>query len=774
MKKYLLIITLAMATLPAAAFASGFGGSEGDITPLMARLVLQLGVIVMIARLIGRFSQAVKLPFPSVLIEVLAGIIIGPYVLGSMPLPGFPAGIFPLVSTSGIPVSPELYGIATIASIIMLFSAGLETDFTLLLKFSLVGALVGLGGVVLPFAAAAASTSWFFGLHISDPAVLFLGVVCMATSVGVTARIISEQRKMDTPEAVTILAAAVIDDVLSIIALTIVISLIAAETASGVAETPTHAAWVISKAVLVWLGFTVAGILFAGPLSKAIKSFKSVANISIAALGLAFILAGIFQTAGLAMVIGAYVVGLSLSKTDLTDTVRDTLGVLHSFFVPVFFIVMGMLVNPREIMSKEVLIFGAIYASAALVTNIIGGAIPALFLNFNRLGALRIGVGMIPRGEVALIIAGIGLSSGIIEQKYFGACMVMVLGSIFIAPPLISILFRSDKLGTKKEFKSRHTVATPINFSSRKLTGILEQQLIQTFRAEGFFVHSILGSRNIYHMRKNDIHITLHAGDNGLAFESDVHDVILIKTVTYEALLHINDIITSVKDLIKPDGILKDLAADATADVSTKVITAVRADGKTGGGAAAPSNNAAPNGGGDSAQSDKNGKAADAAVVTKRKTDMGEFKNALTQGSIIPTLTGSAKREIVEKLVSVLYSEGIIKDVESAVNAVMEREASMSTGMQNGIALPHARTDAVDRITVAVGLSKSGIDYQAFDGEPSKIFVLILSPLSTDSPHIQFLASIAAMLNSEEARAKLLGCFTQAQIYEFFKEGLKS
>jgi len=767
MKKYLLIITLVLTAIPAAAFASGFGESEGDITSLMARLVLQLGVIVMIARLIGRFSQAVKLPFPSVLIEVLAGIIIGPYMLGSMPIPGFfPDGIFPLVSTSGIPVSPELYGIATIASIIMLFSAGLETDFTLLLKFSLVGALVGLGGVVLPFTAAAASTSMFFGLHISDPAVLFLGVVCMATSVGVTARIISEQRKMDTPEAVTILAAAVIDDVLSIIALTIVISLIAAETASGVAETPTHAVWVISKAVLVWLGFTVAGILFAGPLSKAIKSFKSVANISIAALGLAFILAGIFQTAGLAMVIGAYVVGLSLSKTDLTDTVRDTLGVLHSFFVPVFFIVMGMLVDPRAFMSKDVLIFGAIYASAALVTNIIGGAIPALFLNFNRLGALRIGVGMIPRGEVALIIAGIGLSSGIIDQKFFGASMVMVLGSIFIAPPLISMLFRSDKKGTKKEFKSRHTVATPINFSSRKLTGILEQQLVQTFRSEGFFVHSILGSRNIYHLRKNDIHITLQAGDSGLVFESDVHDVILIKTVTYEALLHINDLITSVKDLIKPEGILKDLAADSTADIGTKVITAVNVNGET-------RNSAATNNGNGSAPNGKNGNTTDTTVATKRKMDTGEFKNALTQGSIIPTLTGSTKREIVEKLVSVLHSEGIIKDVEAAVNAVMEREASMSTGMQNGIALPHARTDAVDRITVAVGLSKNGIDYQAFDNKPSKIFVLILSPMTTDSPHIQFLASIATMLNSEEAREKLLGCFTQAQIYEFFRERLK-
>jgi len=769
MKKYLFILPAALILTPAAAFASGVGGgSDGDITMLMARLVLQLGVIVLIARFIGRFSQIVKLPFPPVLIEVLAGIVIGPYMLGGMPLPGFPEGIFPLTAASGIPVSPELYGIATIASIIMLFSAGLETDLALLLKFSLVGALVGLGGVVLPFAAAAASASMFFGLHISDPAVLFVSVVCMATSVGVTARIISEQRKMDSPEAVTILAAAVIDDVLSIIALTIVISFIAAE-APGIAGagTPAHSVWVISKAVLVWLAFTAAGILFAGPLSKAIKSFKSVANISIAALGLAFILAGIFQMAGLAMVIGAYVVGLSLSKTDLTDTVRDTLGVLHSFFVPVFFIVMGMLVDPRAIMSKEVLTFGAIYTAAALITNIVGGAIPALFLSFNRLGALRIGVGMIPRGEVALIIAGIGLASGIIDQRFFGACMVMVLGSIFVAPPLISMLFRSERKGTKKDFLVRHTVATPIEIASSKLRGILEQQLIQTFHYEGFFVHTIpIGSRSIYHIRKNDIHITLHAGDNSLVFESDTQDVILIKTVAYEALLHINDVISSVKDLIKPEGLLKDLTADAAAaNAADKIREAAAAPAANGGDASTRS-------GGD--RETKDTKGTDTVVITKRKMDTGEFKHALTQGSIIPTLTGSTKREIIEKLVGILQSEGIIKNAEAAVDAVMEREESMSTGMQYGIALPHARTDAVDKITVAVGLSKKGVDFQALDGEPSKIFVLILSPQSTDSPHIQFLANIATRLNNEEAREKLLSCNTQEQIYNFFKDGLGS
>ncbi|MDR2577754.1 MAG: cation:proton antiporter [Chitinispirillales bacterium] len=725
MKKHRLIISvLFLAVFPLAALASDAASADGgeDILMAMARLVMQLGVIVMLARFAGLLYQKVKMPIPSVLVEVLIGVLIGPYLLGGFPLPGLPNGLFPITSGTGLPVSPELYGIASIASIIMLFCAGLETNLALLLKFSFVGLLVGFGGAVLAFTAGAGVASFFFGIPFFSPIALFLGAICASSSTGITVRILTEKRKMDSPEGVTILAGMAIDDVLSVIALTAVTGYIAATTMGGASGASTEPVLIITKAVLVWFGFTAAGILFAGPLSRAIKRFKTVTHISTFALSLAFILAGIFQMSGLAMIIGAYVVGLSLSKTDLTDTVNDALEVLHSFFVPVFFIVMGMLLDMRAIMSKEVLMFGAIYTFVAVAAKILGCGIPTLFMNFNRLGALRIGTGMAPRGEVAFIAAGVGLSSGIIDRSLFGAGVMMVLFADLLVSPILSALFRDDRKGTKKTFKVRDTVFTKIELASRELTGLLEGRIVRAFNSEGFYIHSVvIEGRNLYHLRKNETLITLHCLKTGLEFESDAQDVIFIKTTVHETLLQINDIIVNIKDLIKPESesLMKELT-DAT----------WRAE--------------------------------------------AEIKSALLPNSIAPSLKARTKLEVIEELIGVLCKAGIVKDDDSseAINGIMEREASMSTGMQYGVALPHCRTDAVDKITVAVGISRKGIDYESIDGEPSTIFVLILSPKSSESSYLQFLANVSALLNSSEMRSKLLLCKTEGEVYHFFMIGL--
>jgi len=723
---------LLLLAVPFAALASGGSGNE-DVPTLMSHLVLQLGIIVLAARLAGLLIQKIKVP--SVLIELGIGIIIGPHLLGGIPLPqiGYDFGIFAPetgIPATGIPVTNELYAIATIASIIMLFSAGLETDLSLLLRFSITGLAVGTGGVIASFCLASLVVTQYFHLPLSHPTVLFMAVMCVSTSLGIVARILSEKRKMDSPEGVTILASAVIDDMLGIVALTVVTGILGASAGLGEGGSTMDQVLSVGKSIAVWLFCTAMGILFAGQLARAIKKFKSVIYISIVALGLALVLASIFQMAGLAMIIGAYVVGLSLSKTDLTDTVRDTLEIVNSFFVPVFFVVMGMMVNVHAVLSKEVLIFGALLSLAMICAKVIGCGLPTFFFNFNRLGALRIGMGMVPRGEVSFIIAGIGLSSGVLSQSMFGAGVMMVLACAIVSPPIVSALFSSSRKGVKKERYVRQTVSTPVAVPTHELTGLLELRVVQAFRSEGFFVHAIsLGGHNsVYHLRKNTTHITLHTGYTGLEFESDKKDVILVKAITHETLLHINDAVAGVKDLIKPEKMLEDLADDA-------------------------------------------GDAADA----KRRSADSTLKGALSPFCIIPSLKAGSKREVVEKLVGMLHEHGLInKEHDDAVNAVMEREASMSTGMQHGVAMPHARTDAVDKITLAVGLSRAGIDFDSLDGEPSKIFVLILSPDSTESPHIQVLANISALLNSEETREKLLACNSQEEIHKFFMGSLGS
>ena len=156
-----------------------------------------------------------------------------------------------------------------------------------------------------------------------------------------------------------------------------------------------------------------------------------------------------FEALGLTLIIGAYVMGLALSRTDIKHLVQENLANLYTFLVPIFFCVMGMMVDVTALCSKPVLIFGGIYTALAVLAKIVGCAIPSLFCGFNVLGALRVGAGMIPRGEVALIIAGIGLSQGYLTQEVFGIGILMTLVTTVVAPPALVGLFHPKSKGVR-------------------------------------------------------------------------------------------------------------------------------------------------------------------------------------------------------------------------------------------------------------------------------------------------------------------------------------
>ena len=221
-------------------------------------LALQLGVIIFAARLCGDLAK--KINMPPVLGELLAGVIVGPCLLGGIPLPfhGMERGLFGYltsVTVAGEGVAGTatltnvtfqsyhsmLYAFATIGSVLLLFISGLETDLRMFIRYSLAGTLVGIGGVVFSFAFGAGIGVFMLGLPLMHPCTLFLGILSTATSVGITARILSEQKKIDTPEGVTTLAAAVIDDVLGIICLAGVSEIVAAP--SGSISLPKHSTY---------------------------------------------------------------------------------------------------------------------------------------------------------------------------------------------------------------------------------------------------------------------------------------------------------------------------------------------------------------------------------------------------------------------------------------------------------------------------------------------------------------------------------------------------
>lgn len=708
--KHLFICLLT--AIPISVNAEASAGSENTVL-IMTSLIFQLGTIVILSRIGGLFFEKIKIP--TVLGELILGVIIGPYLLGQIPLPGFPEGLFPLRGLDSIPISDNLYGIATVASIILLFVSGLETDISLLLRYSLAGTLIGIGGVIFSFFFGAGVGYFFLHKPFFDTTNLFLGVISTATSVGITARILSEKRKMDSPEGVTIMAGAVIDDVLGIILLAVITG-VAAAKGKGNLETPSVQLIAI-RAFLVWIGFTATGLLMAGHINRFLKRFHSNAAIAVFSLGMAFMLAGIFEKAGLAMIIGAYIMGLTLSKTDLSFSIHEALSTLYSFFVPIFFVVMGMMVNVREMADTQVLIFGLAYSVTAILAKVAGCALPSLFLNFNKLGALRIGVGMVPRGEVALIIAGIGISSGVINQTLFGATVVMTLITTLFAPPLLSLLLKG-RSGVRKEFKKRTTVTTDFDFSAPELIELMNMKIVQYFSGEGFYVHTVkIGNNSVHEFRKENISISATVHGNSISFETDRKDVLFVKTIVYESLLQLHSIINKARNFLQPENIKKGLTE----------------------------------------------------VQARKDLDVSINFNP---SCVINDLKSTTKDEIIKELISVLHKNKLLENSTDALDSVMQREKTMSTGMQHGVAIPHGRTDAVSRITIAAGISKKGVDFQSLDGAPSHIFVLVLSPLKVVGPHIQFLASLSAALNDEDFRKRLLSARNREEIYSIFQTKL--
>jgi Kef-type K+ transport system membrane component KefB len=420
---------------------------------VVAELILLLSVILVAAKVGGEVSER-YLKIPPVLGELGAGILISPFLLGGIHWFGGGA-LFELAHDgSGLPVEPQLFFVAQLAAVVLLFEAGLETNRDQFMKYVRPATAVAAGGVLLPFGMGFAATV-LLGFADMDsiqgmvPA-LFVGAIMTATSVGITARVLADIRRLDSPEGVTVLAGAVVDDVLGIIILAIVV---------GIAEEGTVTAGSISviflKAVGFWLGLMIIGSIVSKYISNFVLWFKSAGGALVLALALAFIASAVAEIYfGLAMIIGAYTMGLALSSTELKHHVEDSMRSVNNFLVPIFFVVIGMQVDftafgAGDTSLGSAIIFAVVLTVFAVISKIVGSGVPALFVGFNRIGAYRVALGMLPRGEVALIVAGIGLTSGVIGQDIFGVAIVMTVITTVLAPVFLIPAFKGGS-GLKK------------------------------------------------------------------------------------------------------------------------------------------------------------------------------------------------------------------------------------------------------------------------------------------------------------------------------------
>ncbi len=425
-----------------------FQAGAGEITEILIVLLIQLSIILVAAKIAGELATRF-LKIPAVLAELGVGVAIGPFALGGLSFFGV-GPLFPIPLVDGlpspIPVGNELYALAQIGSVVLLFAIGLETNLKQFIRYAGPATAVAIGGVVLPFALGVGATvllGFDGGGGWTSPQSLFMGAIMTATSVGITARVLADLHRLDDPEGVTIIAAAVVDDVLGILVLTVVVGISTTDT-----FTIGSVGWISFKAIGFCVVLTAVGILIAPYLEKVLEKFSSTSALLCIPLALALLAAGLAEFFGLAFIIGAFSIGLALSTTRLGHLVEAAMLGIVDFLVPVFFVVMGMLVDVTSM--QDGLVFGLIISVLAIFSKVVGSGGPALVSGFNLRGSTRIGVGMMPRGEVALIIAGIGLSHGIIGQDLFGVSILMTVITTLIAPTLLVPLFRSGGSGVRK------------------------------------------------------------------------------------------------------------------------------------------------------------------------------------------------------------------------------------------------------------------------------------------------------------------------------------
>ncbi|SIO41162.1 sodium/proton antiporter NhaS3, CPA2 family [Singulisphaera sp. GP187] len=382
-----------------------------NVPQFLGLLVIMLGA----ARLCGALAKAVGQP--TVLGELVAGVLLGSSILG-------------LVD----PQVDVIHLLAELGVILLLFAIGLETDLRMLLKVGGASAAVAAVGVALPFALGYAVCRL---LGLPNLVALVAGASLTATSVGITARVLSDLGRLQEPESQIILGAAVIDDVIGLVILTVIAAL-----TQGEAVTVLSVARITGVAFGFLLGTILIGSLVVPRLVSLVSKIELPGTTTILALILAFGLAWLADRAGSAVIIGAFAAGLLLAKTPQAREVEHGVTELGNFFVPLFFVSVGAAVdirvfNPLVPANHATLLVGTLLIVVAVVGKFAAGYAAPWFKGKKNV----IGVGMIPRGEVGLIFAQMGLTSGVFDAKLFSAVTLMVMATTFLAPPLLRALF---------------------------------------------------------------------------------------------------------------------------------------------------------------------------------------------------------------------------------------------------------------------------------------------------------------------------------------------
>jgi Kef-type K+ transport system membrane component KefB len=375
-------------------------------------LLFQLLLIFVAAKVAGELFE--RLRVPGVLGEIAAGVALGPFALG------------------WIHPSDTLHSIAEIGVIFVLFSAGLETSPHDLIRVGRQALLVAVAGVLVPFALGFLYMRWR-GDVMSEA--IFVGAAMVATSVGITARVLGDLKVLATRSAKIILGAAVFDDILGMVLLAVVAGL----ASTGGLEL-LHLGVLIIEAAAFALFMIFVAPRIVRRIHPRVERLSTQNATLILALGICLFLSWLSATIGMAAIVGAFFAGLMFADYAPHWNLTARVGGITEFLAPYFFFSIGSQLNLR-LFNKDVMVAAAVISVLAVISKVIGCGAP--LLRDGWMEALRVGVGMMPRGEVALIVALVGLQSKIVTQSTYAVVVLMTAATTFLAPPVLRILYRS-------------------------------------------------------------------------------------------------------------------------------------------------------------------------------------------------------------------------------------------------------------------------------------------------------------------------------------------
>jgi len=389
-------------------------------------VIISLAILLFTAKIFAEIFHRLKMPI--VLGELLAGIIIGPFALGG------------LIFFDGEPIvelNETVRDIGVISAIVILFVAGLEITPREFLRGGAASFTVGSIGVIVPFFVGFVVLT-FFGLEALES--MLVATALTATSIAISVQVLTELGKMQTKEARLILGAAIVDDILAIAVLSVVTTMVqTGDTSPQI----TDIVFLILQILGLFAALLIGSIVLIPRLLHVEKLWKSKGSIEGIVTASFFGAAGIAAFVGLSPIVGAFAVGMAVASTRLIKQVDEYAEKLLIIFGPLFFAIIGAQVDLRGV-NLEVLYLSGIVIVIAIVTKIVGCGLPSLIFLKDKTKALRVGIGMISRGEVGLIVAGVGVSAGVLTSDIYTTVIIMVALTTIITPIWLKKSFRNE------------------------------------------------------------------------------------------------------------------------------------------------------------------------------------------------------------------------------------------------------------------------------------------------------------------------------------------